>query len=77
MAVGVCAVSAASIAAMSAVALCVSLIISIVLGAMASLMPDHPGHEAPMTALAHRAITWAAGLGLVALITLLALEHSA
>lgn len=74
---GVCAVSAASIAAMSAVALCVSLIISIVIGAMASLVPDRPGAEHPITALGHRAINWAAGLGLVAVITVLALEHSA
>lgn len=69
--------SAPSIAAACAVALVVSLIVSIVLGAMASLMPDQPGHEQPITALGHRAINWASAIGVAMVATLIALEHLA
>lgn len=67
--------SAPSIAAACAVALVVSLIVSIVIGAMASLVPDRPGAEHPITTLGHRAINWAAGIGVVCVAIVIVMEH--
>lgn len=64
-----------AIAAYCAVALAVSLIVSIVIGGMASLMPEQPGHEHPITTLGHRAIGWASAIGAVTVAVVIAMEH--
>ena len=66
---------AAAIAAYCAAALALSLVASILIGAMASLVPDHPGTEHPITTLGHRAIGWACLIGALTVAVAITLEH--
>lgn len=51
----------------------VSLIVCLIIGAMASLGSDEPGGQA-LTDTGHRAVKWACTFGLVCMLAALALE---
>lgn len=51
----------------------VSLIVCLIVGAMASLGSDEPGGQA-LTDTGHRAVAWASAFGLVCMLAALALE---
>lgn len=51
----------------------VSLMVSIIVGAMASIATDEPGGT-PMCENGHRAVTWGSTIGLVLMLAALAME---
>lgn len=68
--------SAWSTAALVLAMLSLSAVVSIIIGAMASLTSGRPGEEA-MSAAGHRAVCWVSVLCGVGVLTLLALERLA
>lgn len=52
----------------------IGTVISIVVGAMASVIGDRPGED-PITETGHRAIAWSCTLCLLGIAALLVLEH--
>lgn len=57
------------------VLICLSVVVSLIFGAMASLIADEPGAEHVPTDLGHRAVVWTAGLCFVGVAALITIEE--
>lgn len=65
--------SASGILGLCLVGFAVSLMVSLIIGAMASIATDEPGGT-PMCENGHRAVTWGCTIGLVLMLAALVVE---
>lgn len=66
---------AAYLLAWALVLLCLSMVVSLIFSAMASLIADEPGQEHQVTDLGHRAVPWTAALCFVGVAALYTIEQ--